>query len=111
MTDAGVMVTTNLAVEPIVLVGMVGGGGCTSSWKKNGVKVAHPAKGSLPISIQAGCPQILEERSIEAKQAPMACEVRPDKEVGWLQSLVDGHLTLASLPEPLKRSLVLPPRE
>ena len=88
MTDAGVMVTTNLAVEPIAPLGMLAEGGCQISWKKGGVKVMHPTKGTLPISIQAGCPQIpkelaldlikeFENKSLLVKQARMAVEVHP----------------------------------
>ena len=65
MTEAGVMVSTNLAVEPIVPLGILAGCGCSISWKKNGVKVTHPKKGLLPISIQAGCPQIPKVLALE----------------------------------------------
>ena len=65
MTDAGVMVTTNLAVEPIAPLGMLAEGGCQISWKKGGMKVMHPTKGTLPISIQVGCPQIPKELALD----------------------------------------------
>ena len=54
------MVSTNLAVEPIVLLGMLAGGG-----GGYGMKASHPSKGSLPISIQAGCPQIPKALALE----------------------------------------------
>lgn len=78
-------------------------------------------KGILPISIQAGCPQISkklaldlmkerEERSLEVKQARMTCAY-PDKEIAWLKSRLDGHPTLASMAEHIKKLLVVPPGE
>ena len=103
-------------------LGMLAEGGCQISWKKGGMKVMHPTKGTLPISIQAGCPQIpkklaldlikeFENKSLLVKQARMAVEVHPEKELEWLQSLVDGHPTLATLPEHLKKALVIAPGE
>ena len=90
--------------------------------KKGGMKVMHPTKGTLPISIQAGCPQIpkklaldlikeFEEKALLVKQARVAVEVHPEKELEWLQSLVDGHPTLTTLPEHLKNALVMAPGE
>ena len=122
MTESGVMVSTNLQVEPIVPLGMLAGGGCKISWKKHGMKVAHPTKGSLPISIQAGCPQIpkqlaleliqeYEDRAQEVKQARLVGEVHPEREVGWMKSLVEGHPALAELPEHVKKALVQQPGE
>ena len=118
MTEAGVMVSTNLAVEPIVPLGILAGGGC--SIKKNVMKVTHPKKGPLPISIQAGCPQIpkalalelikeYEERVIDVKQAQLVEETHPKREVEWLSSLVEGHPTLSMLPEAIKKSLIQQP--
>ena len=123
MTEAGVMVSTNLAVEPIVLLGILAGGGCNISWKKNVMKVTHPTKGPLPISIQAGCPQIpkaflalelikeYEERVVDVKQARLVEETHPKRELEGLSSLVEGHPTLPMLPETIKKSLIQQPGE
>ena len=120
MTESGVMVSTNLQVEPIVPLGMLAGGGCKISWKKHGMKVSHPTKGSLPISIQAGCPQIpkqlaleliqeYEDRAQEVKQARLVGETHPEREVEWMKSLVEGHPALAELPDHVKKALVQQP--
>ena len=122
MTEAGVMISTNLAVEPIVPLGILAGCGCSISWKKNGMKVTHPKKGPLPISIQAGCPQIpkalalelikeYEERVTDVKQARLVEETHPKREVEWLSSLVEGHPTLSMLPDSIKKSLIQQPGE
>ena len=122
MTESGVMVSTNLQVEPIVPLGMLAGGGCKISWKKHGMKVSHPTKGSLPISIQAGCPQIpkqlaleliqeYEDRPQEVKQARLVGEAHPEREVEWMKSLVEGHPALAELPDHVKKALVQQPGE
>ena len=122
MTESGVMVSTNLQVEPIVPLGMLAGGGCKISWKKHGMKVSHPTKGSLPISIQAGCPQIpkqlaleliqeYEDRTQEVKQAHLVGETHPEREVEWMKSLVEGHPALAELPDHVKKALVQQPGE
>ena len=61
MTESGVMVSTNLQVEPIVPLGMLAGGGCKISWKKHGVKVyykrisAYQHPSGMSANPQAAC--------------------------------------------------------
>lgn len=107
MTESGAMVSTNLEVDPIVPLGMLAVGGCKISWKKHGVKVSRPTKGSLPISIQAGCPQNPKQLALELikEYEERTQEVKQARLVGETQPQVEGHPALAELPVYMCRRL------
>ena len=120
MTDTGVMVSTNLNVEPIVPLGMMAQRGCKIQWKGGKIKVFHPLRGELPVQVLSGCPQIPKTLAMELIQefeqrqgricaAKILLEQHPQKEMEWLQALVEGHPALQDLPSYVKEALLCEP--
>ena len=120
MTKTGIMVTTDESVEPILPLGwLLGKGGCEMSWGGGQLKLKHPKRGELPVTVTSGCPQVPRQLAldlidefdyVEAK----ALKIQPmvedgDKEKAWLEELVSSHPVFNSLPSWIKDELVLKP--
>ena len=125
MSPHGVMITTDLRVEPIIPLGWLADIGCRITWSSDGLTVRHPHRGLLPVVVQAGCPQIprslaldlIKEfendrvdyllKTIQVEKKRMEVE----GEEHWLKEVVRTHPVLRNLPEHIKSSLPVQPGE
>ena len=56
MSKTGITVTTGESVEPILPLGwLLGKGGCEMSWGGEQLKLRHPKRGELPVTVTSGC--------------------------------------------------------
>ena len=129
MTKGGTMVSTDLEVEPIVPMGLLTELGCSIHWKEGNLRVWHPCRGQLPVSLVHGCPQIprslalqligeLEEDRLIGGLRKMVKEVEDlrreevrKKEAAWLKEVAEEHPLFRDLPDHVKRALVMEPGE
>ena len=123
MTAAGVMLSVDQRVEPIIPLGWLADRGCRITWSEKGLQVRHPLRGNLPVTVQAGCPQVpktlaleiigefehadalLKMKALEASEIEEAVQ----KELKWLEDLVIAHPALRDLPAHLQDSLAVRP--
>ena len=54
MTPAGIMLSVDQKVEPIIPLGWLADRGCRITWTEKGLQVNHPLRGALPVSVHAG---------------------------------------------------------
>ena len=124
MTPSGVMVSTDEDVEVIIPLGWLTSRGCEVAWNGGSIAVHHPKRGSLPVEIHGGCPQIPKTLALEMlaeyeqdelqkivmrmKMLELEDQDAQEKET-WLHRVVDQHPVLHDLPEHVKKELVLPP--
>ena len=117
MNPMGTMVINRQDVEPIVPMGaMIRELGCRVLWEGDQVKVEHPSRGSLPVSCEEGCPLIPRSLALdliqELEDLKKGVELRRvsfEGEMKWMRELVDSHPVLRSLPEVVKKKLVVTP--
>ena len=117
MTPGGVMVSKRPDIEPIIPMGLlIQRLGCKIDWGEGGVFLHHPKRGTLPIQINGGCPQLsrpltldlIEE--LEKTVVLGRLEERSFKEeVEWMRKLVEVHPVLRKLPEHIKTKLAVQP--
>ena len=115
MSAAGVMVSQDRNIEPILPMGLLGGSlGYEISYKDGVFVMKHPRKGEIPVEMKNGCPQVRKDVALEIideieKNAKVSkkVEVRgEEKERRWLQELVKSHPVLRHLPERLRDGVV-----
>ena len=120
MTKTGIMVSTDVGIEPFLPLGwLLNEGGCSMRWSKGQMEIHHPQRGSLPVKVTSGCPQIEKKLALElidefdyvearaARIAPTPEET--SKEEAWLLELVEDHPVFSKLPKAIKDELVLKP--
>ena len=117
MTPGGIMVSEQKDVEPIIPMGhMTGQLGCTMMWKEDGMKITHPLRGDLPVTVVNGCPQLprsvtldlIEELEQLGIQSPSK-QRKFQEEVQWMHQLVESHPVLRDLPDRIRSKLVIQP--
>ena len=122
----GVMISTNLNIEPIVPMGWLTAHGCGLKWSEKALVLRHPVRGGLQVSVEMGCPQVKRELamelihefevgSIKAKstkvhESPEESLTEEDRGLQlWMQKVVlEDHPVLSVLPEHVKSGLVVP---
>ena len=114
ITKAGVMVSEDEKIEPIVPLGMLGGQLWYEVIFKNGeCQIHHPVKGGVPAGMKNGCPQIakevafriiddIEEGVTEAKRMSVSEKYG---EARWIEEFVEARPILRHLPAHIKKSL------
>ena len=122
MTRTGIMVSTDESIEPILPLGwLLEKGGCQMSWGAGKMRLHHPKRGDLPVTVTSGCPQVPKDLAlqlidefnyVEAK----ALKLKPtmeygDREKEWLEELLNLHPVFSSLPSWIKDELVVMPGE
>ena len=118
MTQAGVMVSLQMDIEPILPISWLDSLGFEILWKNGEVKVKHPDRESMKVEIRSGCPQIDYEVALKLidEYEERACRLRKMSSVGSVQQeVVEGllqiHPVLKDLPDHVKGSLVQQPGE
>lgn len=120
MSEAGVMISQDQNIKPILPMGMLGGSlGYEISYKNGVFKMRHPVRGNIGVEMKNGCPQVSKEVALEIikeieEKAKISKKVevsKEDEERRWLPDLVESHPVLRQLPEKLKRGLVETPAE
>ena len=120
MTQAGVMVSLQMDIEPILPISWLDSLGFEILWKNGEVKVKHPDRESVKVDVRSGCPQIdydvalklideYEDRACRLKKMSSVGSVQQDVE--WMEELLKIHPVLKDLPEHVRRSLVQQPGE
>ena len=124
MTAAGVMISVDQNIEPIIPLGWLAESGCTVEWKSNGLQVKHPRRGLLPVQVRSGCPQISRSLAFELIREYEISEVEKmvkkirhggdgqasvEEELRWLKDLCRVHPVLAGLPHRIREALVVEP--
>ena len=125
----GVMLSTNLNIEPIIPMGWLTAAGCEIMWTEGKIILKHPIRGKIEIKVELGCPQVDRNLAMElireletgklAKRAKAVDlvpeEVRPSEEdeglVRWMEMLVQDHPVLSGLPLHIRECLVVQPGE
>ena len=117
------MISVNKATEPIIPMGiLVNELGCSVSWEDRKMILKHPRRGLIEVDTEStGCPQISRKLTLELiyewedlKKGPKVKGLSrdmKDKLTSWMHELVDLHPTLRTLPEVVKKSLVVEPGE
>ena len=125
MSAGGVMISTDMKVEPIIPLGWLAEIGCRISWTKGGLEVKHPTRGILPVTILSGCPQVPRALALELikefetnQENYLLKTIKVEKEriknaqvYQWLQEVVLNHPVLSSLPTAIKNQLAVEPGE
>ena len=108
--------------EVIVPLGLLTGMlQCGLSWTPGGVRLFHPAKGAIEVTIKEGCPMIatkkalelieIEERTLGKAQIAkfQAQEMSWKKE--WIHRIAEEHPAFQGLPQRIKDALKEDPSE
>ena len=118
MSGAGVMVSQDTNIEPIIPMGLLGGTlGYEINYKNGVFKMRHPVRGDVNVEMKNGCPQVSKEVALEIieeieEKSRMAKKVEvknEEEEKRWLQDLVESHPVLRQLPDNLKKGVVETP--
>ena len=117
MTPGGVMVSKRANIEPILPMGLlIQRLGCKVDWGEEGVYLHHPKRGTLPIKLSSGCPQLARSLTLDLieeleKTAVLGkIEERSFKEeVEWMRQLIETHPVLRQLPQHIKSRLAVQP--
>eukprot|EP00434_Breviolum_minutum_P003898 symbB.v1.2.003425.t1/scaffold183.1/size281544/9 len=118
MSGAGVMVSQDINIEPIIPMGLLGGTlGYEINYKNGVFKLRHPVRGDVNVEMKNGCPQVSKEVALEIieeieEKSRMAKKVEvknEEEERRWLQELVESHPVLRQLPDYLKKGVVETP--
>ena len=124
MTAAGVMISVDQNIEPIIPLGWLAESGCTVEWKSNGLQVKHPRRGLLPVQVRSGCPQISRQLAFELIREYEILEVEKmvkrfrhdgvgqasvEEELRWMKDLCRVHPVLGGLPHRIREALVVEP--
>ena len=100
--------------EPIVPMGLLTTVlGCEISRRTQGLEVLHPQWGRLEVTVEDGCPVVLQEvamkliQQIESKAKHMAKILKMDtsSEAMWLRRLVEEHPAFQGVPDEIKSQL------
>eukprot|EP00435_Cladocopium_sp_Y103_P026109 s3339_g6.t1 len=117
MTESGVMVMDEEAVEPIVPMNHLAGHlGYTIHWSQGRMKLSHPHKGDIKVTMCNGCPQVPRKVALKIIQEIedggwlKKAEVSQEEEK-WLKELIQRHPVLKTLPEQVKEKLVVKPSD
>ena len=121
MTKSGVMISTDLEIEPIIPMGWLAKK-CSITWRGEQMIVKHPVKGRIPVEVHGGCPhiekelalQLIEEFEEAEEKEGLIRRVEVEKsrrEEEWLRRLVECHPVFSELPDHIKSQLVLQPGE
>ena len=109
--------------EPIVPLGML-----TENlkrkltWSSSGVKLTHPRRGSMDVTIVDGCPMLPADKALElieeieekneGKVRIARMEVQPERwKKKWLEYIVNEHPAFKDLPPDIKHALVVEPSD
>ena len=119
MTRGGTMVAPSPSTEPIVPLGkIVEELGCKVGWDSGGIIVTHPVRGKLEVFEKEGCPHVSQEMALELIEELEEKERRKikamkmdeeDREKEWIKELINVHPALKTLPDQVKRGLVVKP--
>ena len=117
MTQKGVMVLDESDVEPIAPMShIIERLGYTMSWSGRQMKLTHPWKQDIKVVMINGCPQVPQGVALhlidelEKGDRLRKMEVS-DKDRSWIHDLTQLHPALKTLPEEVKKSLVVQPGE
>lgn len=117
VSEGGSMVTTNVALEPIVPMGLlVEKLGCLVEWKEDALNITHPKLGPLEVKNEQGCPQVqrklalqlIEEIELQRLEGKLR-SLGKDEELEWMKKLVEVHPVLKTLPEAVRSRLAVAP--
>ena len=114
MTRSGVMISTDLAIEPIIPMGWLAKR-CSITWKGDKTILNHPVKGRIPVEVHGGLAlQLIEEFEESEDEEKLMRKMRDEKERSgreeeWLRRLVECHPKFSELPGHVKSQLVLKP--
>ena len=117
MTPGGVMVSKRPDIEPIIPIGLlIQRLGCKIDWGEGGVFLQHPKRGTLPIQLSKGCPQLSRPLTLdlieELENAVVLGKLEErsfKEEVEWMQKLVEVHPVLRQLPQHITTKLAVQP--
>ena len=117
MTPGGVMVSKRPDIEPIIPIGLlIQRLGCKINWGEGGVFLQHPKRGTLPIQLSKGFPQLSRPLTLdlieELENAVVLGKLEErsfKEEVEWTQMLVEDHPVLRQLPQHIKTKLAVQP--
>ena len=126
----GVMISTNLNIEPIVPMGWLTSHGCEVIWSDGVVTVKHPLRGEIKVRVEMGCPQIERNLALELIQDfekgteypkkikkvedDLTSSARDSENAGlvqWMEKVIDEHPVLSCLPCHIRDNLVATPGE
>ena len=126
----GVMISTNLNIEPIVPMGWLTSHGCEVIWSDGVVTVKHPVRGEIKVRVEMGCPQIERKLALELIQDfekgsdypkkikkvedDLTSSARDSENAGlvqWMEKVIDEHPVLSCLPCHIRDYLVATPGE
>eukprot|EP00435_Cladocopium_sp_Y103_P018001 s1166_g4.t1 len=117
MTESGVMVMDEEAVEPIVPMSPLAGHlGYTIHWSQGRMKLSHPHKGDIKVTMCNGCPQVPRKvalkiiQEIEDGGRLKKAEVSQEEEK-WLKELIQCHPVLKTLPAQVSEKLAVKPSD
>ena len=128
LNNHGVMVSTNLNIEPIVPMGWLTSYGCEVIWTDGTVTVKHPTRGDIQVRVEMGCPQVDRDLALsliqdfekgggypkKVKKAECSEESATKEDVGlvqWMMTVLEEHPVLRILPDHIKSQLVTTPGE
>ena len=111
------MVSKRADIEPILPMGLlIQRLGCKVDWGEEGVYLHHPKRGTLPIKLSSGCPQLARSLTLDLieeleKTAVLGkIEERSFKEeVEWMRQLIETHPVLRQLLQHIKSRLAVQP--
>ena len=115
MTAKGIMVVNDPEVEPIVPMShVVQRLGYTMTWSGAKMKLTHPWKSSIKVTMLNGCPQVskqvalnlIEDLEEDEKIKKIEAETR---DAAWFKDLTRFHPALKTLPEEVKHQLIVKP--
>eukprot|EP00435_Cladocopium_sp_Y103_P026293 s3759_g6.t1 len=117
MTEGGVMVSKRADIEPILPMGLlIEKLGCKMVWGDDGALLQHPQRGSLPIKVNGGCPQISRSLALELieelENVVVLGKIQErtfKEEYEWMKQLVETHPILRQLPHHIKSKLAVEP--
>ena len=117
MSPHSVMVMEKGDVEPIVPMSLLAGKmGYSITWEGGRMKVTHPRRADIRVTIANGCPQISKTVALkligelESEKSLKAIQVVNEEEE-WLRGLTLAHPALRTLPEEIRKMLVVTPAE
>ena len=124
----GVMISTNLNIEPIVPMGWLTSHGCEVIWSDGVVTVKHPLRGEIKVRVEMGCPQIERNLALELIQDfekgteypkkikkvedDLTSSARDSENAGlvqWMEKVIDERPVLSCLPCHIRDNLVATP--
>ena len=111
------MVSKRPDIEPIIPMGLlIQRLGCKIDWGEGGVFLHHPKRGTLPIQLNGGCPQLSRPLTLdlieELEKTVVLGKIEErsfKEEVEWMRKLVEVHPVLRKLPEHIKTKLAVQP--